>query len=72
MDVSALSGLIGALPGGGVAVLAVWFALRKDNQCNALMEKMAELARVQAVGTSEVKAALDAIREAIRVGTGRS
>lgn len=71
-DTTIIQGLIGAIPGGGVATLAVWWAIRKDNQCNALMDKMTALAQAQAVAASEVKSALDAIRDAIRVGTSRS
>lgn len=69
MDVNVINGLIGALPGGGIAALAIWFALRKDAQCTDLMKQMADLARAQAVSSSEVKSALEGIREAIRVGT---
>lgn len=72
MEATAIQSIIGVIPGGGIAALAIWFAIRKDNQCTELMKQMADLARAQAVGTSEVKQALDAIRDAIRVGTGRS
>lgn len=69
MEADVINGLIGVIPGGGIATLAVWFALRKDAQCTDLMKQMADLARAQAVSASEVKSALDGIREAIRVGT---
>jgi hypothetical protein len=69
MDAAAIQSLLGVIPGGGIAALAIWFALRKDNQCTALMTQMAELARLQAVSASEVKTSLDSIRDAIRVGT---
>lgn len=63
-----INGLIGAIPGGGIAALAVWFALRKDAQCTALMKQMADLATAQAVSTSEVKGVLDRILDAVRNG----
>lgn len=69
MDAATIQAMIGALPGGGIAALAIWFALRKDAQCSALMERMGDLAKAQAVSASEVKTALDGIRDAIRVGT---
>lgn len=69
MDASAIQTFLGAIPGGGIAALAIWFAIRKDNQCNALMEKMTALAQAQATAAADVKGALDSIRDAIRVGT---
>ncbi len=69
MDADIINGLIGAIPGGGIAALAVWFALRKDAQCTALMQQMADLAKAQAVSTSEVRGVLDRILEAVRAGT---
>ncbi|WP_294138337.1 hypothetical protein [Sphingomonas sp.] len=68
MDVNVINGLIGALPGGGIAALAIWFALRKDAQCTTLMQQMADLAKAQAVSTSEVKGVLDRILDAVRTG----
>jgi hypothetical protein len=68
VDVTVINGLIGALPGGGIAALAIWFALRKDAQCTALMKQMADLATAQAVSTSEVKGVLDRILDAVRNG----
>jgi hypothetical protein len=69
MDVDAIQTVIGALPGGGIAALAIWFAIRKDAQATELMKQITDLARAQAVSASEVKTALDGIREAIRTGT---
>lgn len=69
MEADVINGLIGAIPGGGIAAIAVWFAIRKDNQCSAMMKQMTDLATAQAVSASEVKTALDGIREAIRAGT---
>jgi len=68
VDVDVINGLIGALPGGGIAALAIWFALRKDAQCTAFMKQMADLATAQAVSTSEVKGVLDRILDAVRNG----
>lgn len=72
MDAAAIQAILGVLPGGGIAALAVWFALKKDAQCTAAMKEMADLARAQAVSAEQVKTALDAIRDAIRAGTARS
>lgn len=69
MEADIIKGLVGAIPGGGIAAIAIWFAIKKDSQCTMLMQQMVELAKAQAVGTAEVKSALDAIREAIRIGT---
>lgn len=69
MEADIIKGLVGAIPGGGIAALAIWFALKKDSQCTALMQQMADLAKAQAVSASEIKNAMDAIREAIRIGT---
>ncbi|MCP3735612.1 hypothetical protein M9979_12085 [Sphingomonas sp. RP10(2022)] len=68
MGTDIINGLIGVIPGGGIATLAVWFALRKDAQCTALMKQMADLATAQAVSTSEVKGVLDRILDAVRTG----
>ena len=72
MGAAEIQTFIGAIPGGGIAALAIWFAIRKDNQCNALMEKMNVLAQAQAAASSEVKGALEQVRDAIRIGTTRS
>jgi hypothetical protein len=69
MDASTIQAMLGVLPGGGIAALAIWFALKKDSQCTSLMQQMADLAKAQAVSSSEVKSALEGIRDAIRVGT---
>ena len=69
MDVTVIQGLIGALPGGGVAALAVWFALKKDSQCTALMDKLTDIAVKQATSNEQVAASLSAVRDAIKAGT---
>lgn len=69
MEADVIQALIGVIPGGGIATLAIWFALKKDGQCTALMTQMADLAKAQAVSATEVKNSLDGIRDAIRVGT---
>lgn len=69
MEVEVINSLVGVIPGGGIAALAIWFALKKDNQCTELMKQMTDLAKAQAVSATEVKTALDSIREAIRAGT---
>ena len=69
MDPNVIQGLIGALPGGGIAALAIWFALRKDGQCTALMEKLTDIAVKQAISNEQVSASLTTLRDAIRLGT---
>lgn len=69
MEIADLQALLGALPGGGIACLALWFAWKKDAQCTALMQQMTELVKSSTASAGEVKASLDAIREAIRTGT---
>jgi hypothetical protein len=69
MDVATLSGLIGALPGGSVAVIALWFALRKDAQCQAMMTQITDIASKSAVSNVQVASSIDALRDAIRAGT---
>ena len=69
MDASAIQAMIGAIPGGGIAALCVWFALRKDGQYVALMQQMVDLVKTQAVANAEMKATLDGLRDAIRLGT---
>lgn len=68
MDTATLTSLIGALPGGGMAVIALWFALRKDAQCTALMERISAIAEKSATSNQSVAQSLDALREAIRQG----
>jgi hypothetical protein len=69
MDASVIQGLIGALPGGGVASLAVWFALRKDTQCTGLMQQLTDIAVKQATSNEQVASSINALRDAIRLGT---
>lgn len=69
MEADAIQTFLGFLPGGGIASLAIWFALRKDAQCTALMERMSALAEAQVASATKVQAALDGIRDAIRIGT---
>ena len=69
MDVGVIQSIVGGLPGGAVAVLAIWFALRKDAQCTELMKQLGDIATKQALSNQQVVTSLDAIREAIGKGT---
>ena len=69
MDPAAIQTILGSIPGGGIAALAIYFALRKDNQANALADKLAELGKAQAVSNTQVSSSIDALREAIKQGT---
>ncbi|HEX8418961.1 MAG TPA: hypothetical protein VF638_03000 [Sphingomonas sp.] len=64
-----INGLVGVLPGGGIAAMAMWFALRKDAQCTDLMEKLHEIAVKQAASSEQVAGALNSLRDAIKLGT---
>ncbi|MBV9842043.1 MAG: hypothetical protein JOY99_11055 [Sphingomonadaceae bacterium] len=67
--ISALQSLIGAIPGGGIAVLAIWALIKKDAQCTALMAQLADIGKASAVTNSQVVSSIDALREAIKQGT---
>lgn len=69
MDLSAIQGVLGVLPGGGVAALAIWFALRKDQQCTSLAQQLTDIAKSTAVSNQQVVSSLDALRDAIKMGT---
>jgi hypothetical protein len=57
LDASVIQGLIGALPGSGIAALSIWFALRKDSQCTDLMDKLTDIAVKQAATNEQVRRA---------------
>ena len=69
MDASAIQTILGALPGGGIAALAIFFAWKKDQQCTALAAQLTEIAKGSAVSNQQVVSSIDALREAIKQGT---
>lgn len=69
MDVTAIQGVLGVIPGGGIAALAIWFAIRKDAQCTSLMQQLTDIAKGTAVSNQQVVSSLDALRDAIKQGT---
>jgi hypothetical protein len=62
---------IATIVGGpfGLSAVALWFAFQKDKQCSALMERITTLAVQQATVNEKSTASIDALREAIRLGT---
>jgi hypothetical protein len=69
MDVTAIQSVVGVIPGGGIAALAIWFALRKDAQCTALMQQLTDIAKGVAVSNQQVVTSIDGLRDAIKQGT---
>jgi hypothetical protein len=71
MGADAIQGLLGVIPGGGIAALAIWALIKKDAQCTALAARLTDIASASAVSNTEVKAAIDGLRDVIRTGTRR-
>lgn len=70
MAATAIAQLITSLgPGMAMAVLGIWFGLRKDSQCTELARQLTNIATGVAVSNAQVTAAIDGLREAIRQGT---
>lgn len=69
MDPAAIQAILGVLPGGGLAALAIYALFKKDQQCTALAAQLTDIAKASAVSNAQVSASLDALRDAIRQGT---
>lgn len=70
MDVSTIAELFKTFGlAGMVAILAIWALIQKDKQCTAMMEKVSEIAKDNAVAAQQVATSLETLREAIRLGT---
>ncbi len=71
MDAQGIASLIAAFgPGTAIGALGLYYGFRKDAQCTALMERIIKIAEGQAVSNERVVSTIDALRRAIRVGTG--
>ena len=71
MEAAAIVELIQSFgPGMGVGGLGLWFGFKKDAQCTALMERIITIAEGQTASNAQVSSSLDAIRAAIKLGTG--
>ncbi len=73
MDMSGLAEVLKLVqtmgPGLAMGVLGIWFAMKKDAQYTALMERLVAIAEKNTASNIQVVGSLDGLREAIRIGT---
>ena len=71
MEAAAIVELVQSFgPGIGIGSLGLWFGFKKDAQCTALMERIIDIAKAQSESNGQVVSSLDALRAAIKLGTG--